>query len=255
MHRTLIILALLAGAGDFTFGSFPTNEQAAYSGMWYHGAEITTTITTVNTFTRLTQFAQTDAEDPNGNLVSDPGGNDDFTVGANDGGVYTMMLGISFKAAGGASKNFQVTPRITPASTVAITDATNASPIVITSADPHNISVGDMITITGVGGNTAANADHYVSVVGTTTTATLQALDHTNTTGNGAYTSGGVIASVSPGNTMIEGVVSGTGLERGFGTGFMTLVAGDVVDYCAANIDDANNLGISHIVTNLRRVQ
>jgi hypothetical protein len=46
----------------------------------------------------------------------------------------------------------------------AITDATNASPIVIT-AEGHGYRSGDPITIAGVEGNTAANGDWFITVI------------------------------------------------------------------------------------------
>jgi hypothetical protein len=68
----------------------------------------------------------------------------------------------------------------------AITDATNASPIVNTS-NGHPYSTGDTVHITGVGGNTAANGRWIITWL----TANTFSLD--DSTGNGAYTSGGLI--------------------------------------------------------------
>lgn len=65
-----------------------------------------------------------------------------------------------------------------------ITGATNASPIVVTSAN-HKLSNGQRITISGVGGNTAANSTYEVANVTTDT------FELSGSTGNGAYTSGG----------------------------------------------------------------
>jgi len=69
--------------------------------------------------------------------------------------------------------------------TVAISGATNATPIVATLAASHGYAVGDMIYVTGVGGNTAANGVWRISVVATND-VTLE-----GSVGNGAYTSGG----------------------------------------------------------------
>lgn len=68
--------------------------------------------------------------------------------------------------------------------TGSITGATNANPIVITSAN-HGLQNGLKVTITGVGGNTAANTTAVVANK-TTNTFELQGV-----AGNGAYTSGG----------------------------------------------------------------
>ena len=65
-----------------------------------------------------------------------------------------------------------------------ITNATNASPIVVTSAG-HGLSTGTRVTIAGVLGNTAANGDFNATVIDANTFS----LD--GTTGNSAYTSGG----------------------------------------------------------------
>lgn len=66
----------------------------------------------------------------------------------------------------------------------AITGATNASPIVVTSAS-HGLATGDRVTIAGVVGNTAANGTFTI----TRLDANTYSLD--GSTGNGPYTSGG----------------------------------------------------------------
>jgi hypothetical protein len=65
-----------------------------------------------------------------------------------------------------------------------VTGATNASPIVITSAS-HGLSTGTRVTVASVGGNTAANGTFTVTRVDANTFS----LD--GSTGNGSYTSGG----------------------------------------------------------------
>lgn len=68
--------------------------------------------------------------------------------------------------------------------TGSITGATNASPIVITSAS-HGLNNGTKVTITGVGGNTAANTSAIVA------NKTSDTFELSGVAGNGAYTSGG----------------------------------------------------------------
>lgn len=68
--------------------------------------------------------------------------------------------------------------------TGSVTDATNANPIVITSA-AHGLVDGMRVTVTGVGGNTAANTTAVVS------SATTDTFALTGVSGNGSYTSGG----------------------------------------------------------------
>lgn len=65
-----------------------------------------------------------------------------------------------------------------------ITAASNASPISVTSTG-HGLSTGSYVTITGVGGNTNANATFIITKVDSNTFT----LDGSN--GNGTYTSGG----------------------------------------------------------------
>jgi len=65
-----------------------------------------------------------------------------------------------------------------------ITDATNATPIVITIAS-HGLSNGDHIVITGVGGNLAANGSFIIAAVATNT------FELVGSVGTAAYTSGG----------------------------------------------------------------
>ena len=65
-----------------------------------------------------------------------------------------------------------------------LTNATNASPIVITSTS-HGLTTGALVTISGVTGNTAANGTFNVTKVD----ANSFSLD--GTTGNGAYSAGG----------------------------------------------------------------
>jgi hypothetical protein len=66
----------------------------------------------------------------------------------------------------------------------AITGATNASPIVVTSAS-HGLTDGTYVTVSGVVGNTAANGTFTVTRVDGNT------FELDGSTGNGSYTSGG----------------------------------------------------------------
>jgi len=68
-----------------------------------------------------------------------------------------------------------------------VSAATNASPIQITTTTAHSLVTGQTATIASVGGNTAANGNFVVTVLNSTQ-FTLN-----GTTGNGAYTSGGIV--------------------------------------------------------------
>ncbi len=67
--------------------------------------------------------------------------------------------------------------------TPAITAASNASPIVITTGANHNLSTGMVVNISGVTGNTAANGKWEVTVVSSTTFSLK------GSSGNGSYSS------------------------------------------------------------------
>jgi hypothetical protein len=96
---------------------------------------------------------------------------------------------------------------VTSQNALSITGATNAAPIAITTTTPHLWSTGDQVIVYGVGGNTAANSPltdgqtpaHLIAnpapwtiIVTGASTFTL-----TGSTGNGAYTSGGLAVNVS----------------------------------------------------------
>jgi hypothetical protein len=132
---------------------------------------------------------------------------------------------------------------------VAISNATNATPIVITSAT-HGFATGNKIAVYDVGGNTAANGLWVVTVLSGTTFS----LD--SSVGNGAYTSGGTATNrsslygmsctMSP--TVARGGMSGSG-------GLGSITNGDDVNcYSAFNGGtgkgtDAFYLGNSTTVT------
>lgn len=69
-------------------------------------------------------------------------------------------------------------------SVLTVTNATNASPIVITTA-AHGLQSEDEVDIHSVAGNTAANGHWRITVISSTTFSLNQS------SGNGAYTSGG----------------------------------------------------------------
>lgn len=85
----------------------------------------------------------------------------------------------------------------TDAGLKAVTGATNATPIVITST-AHGFATGDIVYIDTVGGNLAANGLWKITVVDANTFS-LQRLDGTtNVVGSGAYTSGGYAVNMGP---------------------------------------------------------
>lgn len=90
----------------------------------------------------------------------------------------------TYRAYGTAGLQANGTGSLTFKDTGTVTGATNASPIVITSAN-HKLTTGMKVTIESVGGNTAANGTWTITRIDANTFS----LD--TSTGNGAYTSGG----------------------------------------------------------------
>jgi post-segregation antitoxin (ccd killing protein) len=86
--------------------------------------------------------------------------------------------------------NLQLDGSLTDVGVRAITGATNASPIVVTSA-AHGGSNGDIVVIRGIVGNTSANGTWKKANVTTNTYELVTVEDSLNSTGNGAYSSGG----------------------------------------------------------------
>jgi hypothetical protein len=79
---------------------------------------------------------------------------------------------------------------------LAVSDATNASPIVMTTAI-HGLADGDYVTQAAVGGNTNAVGSFYIKVTGYSTTTYALYSDKAlivPVAGNAAYTSGGTVA-------------------------------------------------------------
>lgn len=74
---------------------------------------------------------------------------------------------------------------------LAVTGATNATPIVITTGTSHGLTTGHRVCITGITGNTAANGMWTVTVVDTDEFS----LD--SSVGNGAYSAGGLVVRLT----------------------------------------------------------
>ncbi len=99
-----------------------------------------------------------------------------------------------------------------------VTDATQATPIVITSAS-HGLTTGTYVTVQGVLGNTAANTTTTVTVLDSST------FELDGSTGSGSYTSGGTW-NVTGLYTYAVDCTSANGFESG--TTYYALVTGAV---------------------------
>ena len=92
-----------------------------------------------------------------------------------------------------------------PIASVPVSGASNASPILITTASPHALTTGDTIWVSGVQGNTNANGKWTVTVVDTTH------FQLNASSGSGSYTQGGSVTPSYPWSGWSVTKVSGSG--------------------------------------------
>jgi len=98
-----------------------------------------------------------------------------------------------------------------------ISNVTNASPMVASTTTSHGYSNGDIVVMGGVGGNTAANGTWKIAGVTATTFQLTTRVDGLNSTGSGAYTSGGYCVDVTLAqfNSSVNGTRVGTDVALG----------------------------------------
>jgi len=153
-----------------------------------------------------------------------------FTSGKLDGSDGTLVQPSNWNSdhvlAIGSPKLFGRTTAI-GATTSSLTGVTQANPGVFTTSAAHNLSVGQLITISGVGGMTQLNGNTYVvntTPLSTTFTVTFQG-SALNTTSYTAYASGGTVTPTGTGVaeelavagalTLSAGTLTGTGATTG----------------------------------------
>lgn len=88
-----------------------------------------------------------------------------------------------------------------------VTNATNATPIVITTSVAHGLISGQVVRIENVVGNTAANGTWHITVIDTTRFSIAYASSG-DVPGNGAYTSGGTVVGPLGSVNAIVGLIS-----------------------------------------------
>ena len=91
---------------------------------------------------------------------------------------------------------------LTPGPSFDVVGATNASPIRITTSLPHGFTSGQQVSVAGVQGNTAANGLFFIKIQSDDTDATFTL---NGTTGNGNYTSGGIVVLVPERTDVVVG--------------------------------------------------
>ena len=125
-------------------------------------------------------------------------------LGAGSGSVPTGGTGLTMAL-------LRTDGSVTDTQAATVTGATAASPIVLTTSLGNTAVVGDRVVVMGVGGTLGANGTYRVSARDATH-VTLQTLNGTNTTGVGAYTSGGFIINMTQAQYLsdLDGLIVGT---------------------------------------------
>jgi hypothetical protein len=118
----------------------------------------------------------------------------------------------------------------------AITAATNATPIVITS-NSHGLSNGMRVLIHGALGNTAANGVFRVASVTTNTFALTNVDTGANVAGNGTWTSGGYIVKLDV-DEFLSDITAGARVSTSSNLGSKTSTLGvlDAADFSFTSV-------------------
>jgi hypothetical protein len=112
--------------------------------------------------------------------------NDEYIAGSNVGG--NLAANGNFQVKNKTANTFELYAY------ASVSNATNATPIQITTTEEHGFADGSTVTISGVEGNTAANGTFVISVV--------DALNFTldSSIGTADYTEGGAVSQASVGS-------------------------------------------------------
>lgn len=94
-----------------------------------------------------------------------------------------------------------------------VSGASNATPIVITTTASHGYTTGDIVVVGGVGGNLSANGTWQVGTTTSTTFQLLTRLDGNNSTGSGAWTSGGWCLDITSAATLADVSANSSGTD------------------------------------------
>jgi hypothetical protein len=122
-----------------------------------------------------------------------------------------------------------------------ITNASNASPIVITTGNAHGLSTGTVVEIEGVQGNTAANGIWTITNVSSTT------FSLNSSTGNGAWSTP---ALWGPSLQVVSGTAD-TSLSSGTYYTLILVASGGTVSLYVGSIANSPLLTLSGMPTQL----
>ena len=126
---------------------------------------------------------------------------------------------------------------------VTISGATNATPIVITTSS-QSWSTGDIVVVGGVQGNLAANGTWQLGTVTSTTAQLLTKLDGVNSTGSGAYTSGGWAINLSKAAALADVSANLNGAEVSLSGVTDTLGVVNASNFTFANLSATKTWGV-----------
>lgn len=224
----------------------------AFSNLWFHSVTTDTIeISTAAVFTLIDSFENIGEQDDLGNVIANTT-NNDITIGTNGAGKYKMTFHISMSSAT-ATSEMVIAMGITFNTPIDVTEATNATPIVVTIV-AHGLMNGDMITIAGATTNTGVNGDWMVTSV-TDDTFTLVDLAGNNSVGNGVYdVSSGDVTILYPGNLPMHRKVGFGALGVGGSNADHSLVTGDKVKLYVANITSARDLLVAIVNMEISRI-
>ena len=224
----------------------------AFSNMWFHaGSPDTVEIGTAALFTLIDSFENVGEEDDLGNAISNTT-NNDTTIGAGGAGKYKITFHASISSETAASEMI-IAIGITLNTPIDVTEATNATPIVVTSV-AHGLKNGDMVTITGAIGNTNADGDWMVTAKADDT-FTLVDIAGNDAVGNGVYTASSADVTIKyPGNILIHREVGFGALGVGGANADTNLAVSDKVKLYVANVTSTRDLLIAIVNMEIFRI-
>lgn len=140
-------------------------------------------------------------------------GTSTFIVAANASSATTGLFGSAIINVTSTSGVNTVAPTV---AAIAVTGATTATPIVVSTSTTTDVVAGQSVFLSGVGGMPEANGAFIVgTVVGSTSFGILNYYTGANTVGVGTYTSGGLHVQGTVGATTSTTNVSSGGQSRG----------------------------------------
>lgn len=171
-----------------------------------------------------------------------------YTINASGGRTYyllgnryscwLLLNGTTVGASGQVTAFYCGVPWLPePVEPLVVNAASNTSPIVITTTTDHNLTNGETVYVTGVGGNTAANGQYIVTTL-TDTTFSLN-----GSVGNGDYTSGGLVGNDQ---RVSRAIYAGANTDGTFASSWRANPVGTAFGSCHLILNEANFAGLSN---------